>query len=111
MKAELDRRVAARLGCSRKEVSRITFELLEVVRHVLVEEGEVVLPRLGVLRAKEVRVNRDVDLTTGTFKRGKRGRRLRIHVRRNFKVFFSKSAHLKDELEEHHGKVRSRRRS
>lgn len=105
MKSELDKRVAQRLGLKVDDVSAVTFEFLEVLRHALVEDGEVAIARLGALRVKEMKVDRDVELTDGPFKPQNAGRKRKVHVERNFRVFFSKSPHLKDELEKHHGKV------
>jgi len=105
MKTELDKRVAMHLGKSIDDVSDITFEFIEVLRRALVEGGEVVLPRLGALRVRETRVNREVKLTDGPFKPQNAGRTRKLYVHRNLKVFFSKSAHLKAELEKRREKM------
>lgn len=91
---------------SRKDVSSVTAEFIEVVRQLLVEEGEVVLPRLGGIRTHTSAVNRSVQLTE--FKRGeKAGKSRPVSVSENFRVSFTKSRQLTGELKENHGKVRS----
>lgn len=105
-KTELDKRVAARLGLNRRDVSEITFEFIEVVRHVLVEEGVVLIPRLGRLTAKTTKRRTTFQATDGSYKKGVRGKKRAVEVNGDRKVYFAKSLHLKDELEKHHGEVR-----
>lgn len=99
-KIELDLRVARRLGLDRSKVADITAEFIEVVREALVEERELFVPRLGTFKVVEAKINRDVVLTRGNFRKSETLGSKKMRVERNLRVFFSKSSQLKDELKE-----------
>ena len=105
LKVELDTKVAMLLGMPRKQVSAITYEFIEAVRDVLIEEGVVAIPRLGAIKIFKSAVDRELKLKTPNRVSGKAHK---VYVKRNIKVSFSKSPQLKRDLENKHGKARRR---
>lgn len=95
-KCDIDNQIAALLGVPQNHVKKITGTFIDLVRHALVKNGEVRIPRLGVLCVQEwdgeALINHE---------------RIRVHKNR---VSFRRSDLLERQLKEKYlGKVRSGR--
>lgn len=95
-KNELDILIATSLGVPKNQIKRITQTFIDLLRHALVIDGEVRIPRLGVLKVREWEGEALIN-----------SERLRVHKN---SVTFKRATLLEQQLKERsNGKIRSRR--
>lgn len=97
--------VAHLLGVPRKDVCVITNAFINLVRQTLIEGEEVRLDLLGTLYLKAARGKKKEAMMQGNFKKGVGTRKMTIHPKYKFFVYFRKSVIMKRELIERHGKA------
>ena len=107
-KQDIDASCAHVLGVPQRKVAEITTCFLQELVTGLVKEGDVRLNGLGRLRLVVVSMtdNHAINLTTGTFKKGKPKRKIKVEVPYQLKVYFSKSPTLSKKLKERYGGIK-----
>lgn len=102
---QLNNEVALLLGLPAKEVRAVTSTFVTLIRQALLDEEEVRIDQLGTLHLKAARGKKKDTMVQGTFKKGVGERRMTVHAKQKFFVYFRKSLIMKRELIERHGKA------
>ncbi len=102
---QLNDEVAHLLGLPPKQVRAVTDAFVNAIRQTLLDDEEVRIDKLGTLRLKAARGKKKDMMVQGTFKKGAGARRMTVHTKQKFFVYFRKSLIMKRELIERHGKA------